>query len=284
MIKDQGLMRHEEIRKQIQILPELEALIPPLLDDEYHQLEENILREGCREALLIWETQSPLPNYSSDQSSNTPRFILIDGHNRFSVCRKHNLDFKIHILHFDSLSEVMDFMIDNQLGRRNLSPEQMAYLRGKKYNSLKLEKGKYDRVEHKGQNDPYEMDEKLTTSAKLARQFNVSEKTIKRDGEFAQGLDLLPTELKRDVLSGKQKMAKSEIQQLAKAGKVTGTELIKNPAGTELEVPSADSVKIGELKNRLSDLIKKLSKNPKQPTLICDEIISSAIQLRNVLD
>lgn len=284
MIKDQGLMRHEEIRKQIQILPELEALIPPLLEDEYKQLEENILNEGCREALLIWETQLMLPGDPPDQDLTVSRYVLIDGHNRFSICRRNNLDFKIHILHFDGLSEVRDFMIDNQLGRRNLSPEQMAYLRGKKYNALKLEKGKYDRLEHKGQNDPYDGDDKLSTSAKLAKQFNVSEKTIKRDAAYAEGLDTLPLDVKRDVLSGKQKIKKSEIQQLRKSGKGAGTtgELIA--VAQDGIAGESEMDKVSELKTKLTELVKKLSKNPKQPSRICDEIISYAIQLRNEVE
>ena len=56
IIKDQGLLQFEEIKRQILILPELEQLIPPLLTDERQQLEQNIIREGCREALLIWQT------------------------------------------------------------------------------------------------------------------------------------------------------------------------------------------------------------------------------------
>jgi hypothetical protein len=42
IIKDQGLLRHEDIRHQLIILPELQSLIPPLLPDELAQLENNI--------------------------------------------------------------------------------------------------------------------------------------------------------------------------------------------------------------------------------------------------
>ncbi len=96
------------------------------------------------------------------------------------------------------MKEVRDYMIDNQLGRRNLIPEQASYLRGLRYNSEKLIKGKYERQEHMGQNVPYElMAKKETTSARLSKQYKVSEKTIKRDAEFAEGLNLLSPELKK---------------------------------------------------------------------------------------
>ncbi len=32
----------------LKIDPEFQSQIPPLTDDEFHQLEENILKEGCQ--------------------------------------------------------------------------------------------------------------------------------------------------------------------------------------------------------------------------------------------
>lgn len=234
IIKDQSLLNHEAIKQQIIILDELRDLIPPLQDEEYNQLEKNILADGCREALLIWHTTANVLDTTSTETSVV--YILIDGHNRYGICLKHKINFKIHLISFDSLKEVRDYMIDNQLGRRNLIPEQASYLRGLRYNSEKLIKGKYDRQEHKGQNVPYAISDleenneekhkgqnvpygsnakKESTSARLSKQYNVSEKTIKRDAEFAEGLNLLSSELKKNILAGKIKAKKSEIQQLS---------------------------------------------------------------------
>jgi hypothetical protein len=258
IIKDQSLLNHEAIKQQIIILDELRDLIPPLQEEESNQLEKNILAEGCREALLIWQTTANVLDNASTQTSVV--YILVDGHNRYGICLKHKLNFKIHLISFDSLKEVRDYMIDNQLGRRNLIPEQASYLRGLRYNTEKQEKGKYTREEHKGQNVPYglvnikaenlskkveenhkgqnvpygSMSKKESTSARLSKQYNVSEKTIKRDAEFAEGLNLLSPELKKDILSGRVKAKKSDIQQL-----------------TQVEIPSTpiDSL------DKVSDLI-----------------------------
>ena len=245
IIKDQSLLSHEAIKQQIIILDELRDLIPPLQEEESNQLEKNILAEGCREALLIWQTTANVLDNTSTQTSAV--YILVDGHNRHGICLKHNLNFKIHLISFDSLKEIRDYMINNQLGRRNLIPEQASYLRGLRYNTEKQEKGKYTREEHKGQNVPYgladsetkKLDEnrvethkgqnvpyglinkKESTSARLSKQYNVSEKTIKRDAEFAEGLNLLSPELKKDILSGRVKAKKSEIQQLTQIEKPT---------------------------------------------------------------
>ena len=154
MIRDQSLLRHEDIKQHIQVLPELAAYIPPLLPDEYKQLEENIIQNGCREALLVWATTG---EKMPDLGTPTTVYILIDGHNRYAICQKYHIDFKVHVMNFASIEEVKFFMIDNQLGRRNLAPEQVSYLRGVRYLREKQEKGKYSRDSQKGQNDLYDI-------------------------------------------------------------------------------------------------------------------------------
>jgi hypothetical protein len=54
---------------------EFQALIPPLSAEEKAQLEENIVAEGCRDALITWQG------------------ILLDGHNRFEICERLNIPF-----------------------------------------------------------------------------------------------------------------------------------------------------------------------------------------------
>lgn len=43
------------VKDNIKILPELKALIPPLTIAEYDLLESSLLKEGCREAIILWE-------------------------------------------------------------------------------------------------------------------------------------------------------------------------------------------------------------------------------------
>ena len=88
--------------------PEFKALIPPLQAEELQKLEESILQEGCRDALVVWET--------ADGD------VLIDGHNRFAICHKHTIAFKTIDKEFASRQEVKLLMIRNQLARRNLTP------------------------------------------------------------------------------------------------------------------------------------------------------------------
>jgi len=83
---------------------EFSGLIPPLSEDERAQLEQNIVADGkCIDAIILWEG------------------IIIDGHNRFEICMKHGIEFEITEMPFSSRSEAMVWILNNQLGRRNLT-------------------------------------------------------------------------------------------------------------------------------------------------------------------
>ena len=101
----------------LKIDPEFQNQIPPLTDDEYKQLEENILKEGkLLSPLIVW--------------NNT----LVDGHNRYAILQKHpEICFSTMPLRFESREEVLAWICKNQLGRRNLTPEQKKFLVGKQY-------------------------------------------------------------------------------------------------------------------------------------------------------
>lgn len=93
----------------IRIDKEFESLIPPLDPEEFKQLEENCLKDGIRDALVVWH----VPNGDD---------ILIDGHNRFRISAKHSgIPFNIKRMTFEQRDDVKLWIILNQLGRRNLT-------------------------------------------------------------------------------------------------------------------------------------------------------------------
>ncbi len=94
--------------RELKIDSELKNLLPPLTDEEYKQLEKNILENGFDRNFPIMEWHG----------------FIADGHNRYSICKKHNIDPVIGTLAYDTKEEVMRWMLDIQLGRRNLSPIQ----------------------------------------------------------------------------------------------------------------------------------------------------------------
>ena len=75
----------------------------------------------------------------------------------------------------------------------HLSDEQKSYLRGKRYQAEKKEEGAQDENQNRkrlGQNVPVER-----TSEKLATEYNVDEKTIRRDAKFAEAVDAVAENL-----------------------------------------------------------------------------------------
>lgn len=100
----------------IRIDKEFESLIPPLSDDEFKQLEENCVKEGIRDALVVWK----VPN--GDQ-------ILVDGHNRMKISAKHGgIPFQIKEMSFNLREDAIAWIIRNQFGRRNLSAYDRSVL------------------------------------------------------------------------------------------------------------------------------------------------------------
>ena len=85
---------------------EFKALIPPLSKEEFEQLEENCLRDGIRDSLIVWDDNG--------------EFVLVDGHNRYEIAQKHNLSYNHKRMTFPNREAVIEWIITNQLGRRNI--------------------------------------------------------------------------------------------------------------------------------------------------------------------
>lgn len=63
---------------EIVIDPEFRDLIPTLSEEELNGLEKSIVENGFNPAfpLIIWKGHN----------------ILVEGHNRYAICRKHNIE------------------------------------------------------------------------------------------------------------------------------------------------------------------------------------------------
>jgi transcriptional regulator with XRE-family HTH domain len=250
-----SLISLEAIKQNIQVLDELRDFIPPLNQEEYGQLEQNIINYGCKDAILIWETTK---EKIGQEGSPEPLYLIIDGHNRYGICKKHGITFNIQLLQFSGIKEVKDFMIETQLGRRNLTPQQASFFRGLRYNNEKTEKGKYDRDEHKVQNEPY-----ATTAQKLAKEYNVSESTIKRDAAFAKGLVKLDDSLRNQILKGEKNIDKQILERLAKLQNtihdISDLDVLETPTLEPMSKKELDK-HIASLLNETKSLAKNLDK------------------------
>ena len=89
--------------KQLNINPVFRDLIQPLTAEEFQQLEDNVLADGIRDAIVVWND------------------TIIDGHNRYQLAQTHGLTFAVHEVNFESEDHAVLWIIDNQMGRRNLT-------------------------------------------------------------------------------------------------------------------------------------------------------------------
>ena len=116
---------------------------------------------------------------------------------------------------FDTKEEALNFVIDHQLGRRNLSDLQKSYLRGKRYLTEK-------KAAHRpsGSEVPQDDGVKGETAKKIAEETGVSPATVERDAVLAEAIDELRKKLGDDfgktLRNEKTKIPKKGIIQLAK--------------------------------------------------------------------
>jgi hypothetical protein len=206
----------------ITIHPDLQTLIPALTTEEFHQLEANLLAEGCRDPLVVWHEEQ----------------VLVDGHNRLQICAQHGLDYRLHEVSLPDLDAAKAWMVSNQLGRRNLTPEQTSYFRGKQY-ELQKQMGFKGNQHKSAAGKSYQ---KQDTAQVLARQHHVAEKTIRNDAAFAKAVDTIADAVGPDarqaILARDAKVTQKDVTRLATLAKQnpqTATHVLK--AVQEVKTP-----------------------------------------------
>jgi hypothetical protein len=193
----------------LKIREDFRALIPPLRPWERTELRANIYDcAGCLSPIIVWADHG----------------IVVDGHNRLEICEELGLKYTVDELVFEDEADVKRWILQNQLGRRNLNAEQVAYFRGLLYNEEKNEHG----GDRKSDQDATVAS--CSTAERIAQQSGVSARTVHNDAQFADAVDRLG--LQEEVVSGNAKGKRKEI--VAKARALDATESSK-PASPKLE-------------------------------------------------
>jgi len=228
------------VMNNIIIDEEFELYLPPLDSVAYADLERNMLEYGCRVPLTLWNG------------------ILIDGHHRFSIITKHGLPFETTSMEFQSRDHVLDWMIENQIAERNLTPLQLSFFRGVRYNTnkriIRNEQGINQYNEVKAQNEPKPRN--LSTAELFAEQYNVSAATIKRDAQVATAIVAIgkdSPDTKRSILSGDTKITRKQLRELAAGTEDDVTQIVEQIQygtfmGGRKNLPSPESsTNVGEI-------------------------------------
>ena len=194
-----------EMLKDILVDPDFESVCPPLTEDEFSLLEQNILSDGeVTSPLIVWDNK------------------LIDGHHRRQIILKHpELPFQIKEVAFNNKYEAIAWICKNQAGRRNLSPEQFSYLVGKRYKAEKQSWGASDGFRGNGNDDLVspQNEDLLKTSKKIAQEYGIGHATVERAEQYANGVDAAEAAcpgVKQELLAGSFKPTRKEVSDLAK--------------------------------------------------------------------
>lgn len=198
----------------LQIDQQFKNLIRPLKRKEYLQLEANILEDGCRDPLIIWNG------------------YIVDGHNRYEICTRHQIPFGIISKEFECREAVIAWICANQLGRRNITEETRKFLIGKQYESEKIVasiKNVFGVNQYTKQDDtliPAESEDEEVlkeyrhkTAARIAKENNVSRGTVEKYAIYSRAIETIGKKAPAiipNILSGKYKISHSNIVELSK--------------------------------------------------------------------
>lgn len=189
--------------------PEFAAFLPPQTPEEVAKLEESLLANGCLDPV----------------KAHTETGIILDGHTRKRICDNNDIKYRVEWVSIPGDREAaLDWVINFQLGRRNLNDTQKSYLRGKEYLAKRKAVGRPAQstdetfsLNGSGNSTPIDTVAGKTVSA-IAEKHGVSTATIQRDAEFAKAADKLPKDERVKILKeDKQAPSKAEVIAAAKA-------------------------------------------------------------------
>lgn len=202
---------------ELRINPEYANKIPPLTDEEFEQLESNILADGIViNPIIVW------------------RGDVVDGHNRYRIIMKHpELQFSVYEKEFTDGFAVCAWICRNQLGRRNLTPEQRRYLIGKQYDSEKASHGgnRGNQYTKEASYNDGNLPNSMKTCDRIAQENGVSRNTVLRSAAYAKAVDYadeVEPGFRNELLAGKIKATAADVQEIVRASPEERSRIVKS--------------------------------------------------------
>ena len=247
---------------ELRVDPEFESKIPPLTAEEFQQLEENILADGLViNPIIVWNG------------------VIVDGHNRYRIIERHpEIKYTTHEKQFVDRHAVIAWICKNQLGRRNLTPEQKRYLIGKQYEAEKASHGAKDGFrgnQHislvKCQADT--LPNQADTADRIAKENGIGRRSVFRAEAFSKAVDIadeIDPGIRFDLLAGNIKTNDREIRELVEATPQQRTALVgqlrKPPQERYKVLPERKLLTLEQLASRpLADI-----ENTKPEFMFCE--------------
>lgn len=193
---------------ELKIDREMQRLIPPLSNAEYEILEKNILRDGCRDPICVWQG------------------VILDGHNRYEICNRHGITYTTVSVDLVNRDAAIAWICANQIGRRNITEQTRKYLIGKRYeaekklgppNSLGTNQHS-DEVALTFCAQPRFRESRHKTAAAIGREYNVCPTTVQQYGRYAFAIDSIANkreDMAAQMLSGQMKISDKSTMRLS---------------------------------------------------------------------
>jgi ParB-like chromosome segregation protein Spo0J len=159
------------------------TLLTPLSDTEYATLEQRIIKDGrVFDRIKVWGD------------------IIIDGEHRYKIACEHGIPFETEEMNFRDREAARRWIIENQIGRRNIDSLTRAGLIGK----LREEK----------------------SIKETAKATNKSVSTVKRDAANQRVLKELPIEARNKITTGKVEASGKALRELGSLPEEKKSEVI----------------------------------------------------------
>lgn len=247
----------------IQIDEELEELLPPLSKEDYQMLEQSLLQHGFMQHSTRIQLWCPPEEEENDNDAHPAKSYIIDGHNRYRICQKHNIDLPswcFDWLCFDTKEDVKKYIYENQLARRNLTPIQKISI-AEQYRSMYEKQAKENQSlgggDKKSEDYQKSVESNLTQAVDKKRNPTTDEKLSKIAGikttTYKMGAKVLKSDnedLKKRVLSGETSISAGYKELM----------MNKNKKSTSNEKESiTPEQKIIEFDNRMNEIDREIS-------------------------
>jgi hypothetical protein len=222
----------------------------------------NIAEHGCLQPLVVWaETET-----------------LLDGHTRLDICRELRKPYKVVQCSFPSRDAARNWIIENQLGRRNLTPERAAYLRGKRMLCEKRDPALTQVMGNSRLRQSGGAGEE--TAVRVAAGSNVSPRTVERDAVYARAIDRIAEagghKLRAVILSGDVKLTRQQVLDAAERAPRTVQQLLEVKRSSIAMTPRV------EIERRASQLLHLLSMHAED--LATEPVLAALNQLRDAIN
>ena len=225
---------------------ELSGIMPELSKEEYKELENSILEDGFKGApIIVWKQEG----------------IIVDGHNRYGICKKHDIPYEVQELDFDSREDVIQWMIRAQLGRRNLSSLQKIEI-AERFRPLLRKKAKENQIKAGGDKKSEEYKKSVTENLLQAVERKERNPTVNKELSEIAGVSEKTYTMGKKILDSQDEELIREVK--AKEKSISGAykELVSKDAVQSNDEVVIDATKEIESKNtalstRLSGIQKR---------------------------